>query len=226
MTPEDPPSVPRKRSLTLRAYEDLKRLIIDGDLQPGDQMNVRLLGERLGVTATPVKAALAALARDGLVTAEPNRGYHVSVLRDRDVAELFELREALEPFSVRLAAGRGFRTADLTRLRTLISEQREAARVGDRSQYNELSQRFHRTLWRLGGNSRLNELMDGVVGQMSLITTFTSRSPGRLEAAIEEHALIVDLCESGKAAAVSELLAAHIRETHEIYRRSTLLDLD
>ena len=213
------------RPASARAYAEVKRLILDGDLQPADKLNVRILGERLGVTATPLKVALAALARDGLVTAEPNRGYFVTVLRDRDVFELFELREALEPYAVRTAVARGVAEPALALLREMIGEQRQAARQGDRSGYNELSLHFHRMLWRLCGNGRLNELMEAVVGQMSLVTTFTSRAPGRLEAAIDEHALAVDLCEAGQDAAVAELLATHVRATRDAYRRTTTLDL-
>jgi DNA-binding GntR family transcriptional regulator len=212
--------------LSMRAYSAVKRLITDGELQPGDQMNVRVLGERLGLSATPLKAALAALDRDGLVTSQPRRGYHVTVLGDRDVAELFELREALEPYSGRLAVRRGVTPSSIAELRSLIEQQRKAARTGNRATYNDLSQQFHRTLWRLGDNRRLNELMDGVVGQMSLVTTFTSRAPGRPNAAIDEHTQIVDLVETGSGDELAALLAAHVRGTHAAYRNATEYDLE
>lgn len=207
--------------LSTRAYADVKRLILDRQLQSGDQLNVRVLAERLGFSATPLKVALAALARDGLVTSQPHRGYHVAVLEDRDVAELFELREALEPYSGQLAVRRGISRSSLAELHGFIAQQREAARANNRAAYNDLSQRFHRTLWRLGGNRRLNELMDGVVGQMSLVTTFTSRAPGRLDAAINEHAHIVDLCVAEDGDQLAALLAAHVRGTHAAYRNTT-----
>lgn len=207
--------------LSTRAYAEVKQLIIDGQLQSGDQMNVRVLAERLGFSATPLKAALAALARDGLVTLQPHRGYHVAVLEDRDVAELFELREALEPYAGQLAVRRGASRSSLAKLYGFIAQQRDAARANDLAAYNELSQRFHRTLWRLGENRRLNELMDGVVGQMSLVTTFTSRAPGRLDSAIDEHAQIVASYEAEDTGRLAALLAEHVRSTHAAYRDAT-----
>lgn len=204
---------------TAHAYEEVRRLIVDGALQPGDRLTVRVLGERLGLSATPVKSALAALARDGLVTSEANRGCFVTVLDEQDVRELFELREALEPYAARLGVSAGTSQETLADLRELVSAQRVALAEDDRAGYNDLNLQFHRRLWRLGGNRRLNQLMDNVVGQMSLVTTFTSRAPGRVEHAIEEHATLVQLCADGEGQRLGELVAAHVRASYAAYRQ-------
>ena len=206
-----------ERSMTSRAYSAIRRLVIEGSLEPGDRLNVRVLGERLGLSATPVKAALSALAHDGFVVSEPRRGFHVTVLRDQDVRELFQLREALEPYAVRLAVVEGIDAADLAELRGLSAEQREAARQRDRASYNDLNLTFHRTLWRLAGNSRLDRLMDDVVGQMSLATTFTSQAPGRIDHAIGEHEAIIDLCEEAEPEELARLVARHVRDSYAAY---------
>lgn len=200
-----------------RAYAELRRLVIDGELQPGDKMVVRVLAARLGLSATPVKSALAALSRDGLATAEPNRGYFVTVLDHRDVRELFELREALEPYAARLAATAGVDADAVRELRSMTQAQRDAAAADEFATYNELNQAFHRTLWQLSGNRRLCSGLDDVMGQMSLATTFTSRAPGRLDRAIEEHAELVNLHESGDADRLAERTARHVRESYAAY---------
>jgi DNA-binding GntR family transcriptional regulator len=217
-------STTRTEPLSARAYAAVKRLIIDGSLQPGDQLKVRPLSERLSLSATPVKAALSALARDGFVTSEPQRGFFVTVLSDRDVRELFQLREALEPYAARLAVTEGLEAADMDCLRRLTAQQHEAAAGGDRGTYNELNLRFHRTLWRMGGNTRLDQLMDDVVGQMSLATTFTSQAPGRIEHAISEHVAIVDLCEARRVDELGELVARHVRDSYAAYRQMVAWD--
>jgi DNA-binding GntR family transcriptional regulator len=208
-----------RQSSSARAYADIKRLIVDGSVQPGDRMNVRLLGERLRLSATPVKAALSALARDGYVTSKPNAGYFVTVLRDRDVRDLFQLREALEPYAVRLAATGGADGARLDELRDLTTAQRTAAARGEHATYNDLNLRFHRTLWRLADNARLNQVMDDVVGLISLVTTFTARAPGRIDHAIDEHIMLVDLCANGDGERAYELTARHVRDSHAAYRQ-------
>ncbi|MDQ4007767.1 MAG: GntR family transcriptional regulator [Actinomycetota bacterium] len=209
----------RAQSRSVRAYDEVRRLIIEGTLQPGDRMNVRLLCERLGVSSTPVKAALAALARDGLVRSRTNRGYFVTVLGEQDVRELFELREALEPFAVRRAVGDGAAAAALDELRGLTEAQRDAADAADLAGYNDLNLRFHQMLWQLAGNRRLTQLMDNIVGQMSLVTTFTSRAPGRLEHAIAEHTAIVQMCADRQLEELGELVARHVRDSYAAYLR-------
>lgn len=201
-----------------RAYDAVRRMIVEGVLEPGDRLNIRLLAERLGLSATPVKTALAALARDGFVTPHHGRGFVVTVLDDRDVEELFQLREALEPFAACRASARSGRDG-LAQLRVLVTEQRGAAEADDRATYNELNLRFHRALWRLAGNERLSRVMDDVMGQMGLVTTFTSRAPGRLVRAIDDHAAMVDLCESGDVAALQALVAGHVRDSLDAYRQ-------
>lgn len=209
----------RAQSRSAHAYAEVRRLIIEGALQPGDRMNVRLLGERLGLSATPVKAALAALARDGLVTSQTNRGYFVTVLVEQDVRELFELREALEPYAVRRAVTDGAADEALDELRRLTEAQRDASAAADRAGYNDLNLQFHRTLWRLAANRRLNQLMDNIVGQMSLVTTFTSRAPGRIEQAIAEHTAIVQMCADRQLEELGELVARHVRDSYAAYRQ-------
>jgi DNA-binding GntR family transcriptional regulator len=194
-------------------------MILDGDLQPGDRVVVRVLSELLGLSATPVKAALSALERDGLLVAEPHRGHLVAVLGARDVRELFELREALEPNAARWAATDGVPADRIALLRGLVDAQRSAADRDDKPAYNELNQQFHRRLWRLADNHRLDRVLDNVLGQMSLATTFTSRAPGRLARAVGQHARMLDLLEAGRAGQLAALTARHVRESHDAYRQ-------
>src|SRR5689334_16840640 len=86
------------------AYAQLKADILDGTLRPGDPLGEVDLATRIGVSRTPVREALQRLAMEGLVTWVPGRGAFVSGLSVPDIVELFQLREALESHSARLAA--------------------------------------------------------------------------------------------------------------------------
>ena len=74
----------------------LRRRILDGDLRTGERLVERELTERYGVARHSLRAALRALASEGLVELEPNRGARVSTLSREGLLELFELRAALE----------------------------------------------------------------------------------------------------------------------------------
>src|SRR5690606_10767984 len=87
-----------------QAYEQLKNLILDGELRPGEPMREQQLAERTGTSRTPVREALHELAREGLVRLVPGRGAFVAEISIPDLLELFQLRDVLEPYAARLAA--------------------------------------------------------------------------------------------------------------------------
>jgi DNA-binding transcriptional MocR family regulator len=66
-----------RRTYGQQAYAEIRTLIIDGTLAPGAKVVVRPLAERLQLSPTPIKSALAALERDGFLVAVPHRGYFV-----------------------------------------------------------------------------------------------------------------------------------------------------
>src|ERR1044071_3609472 len=88
---------PLHRMSTVDALADaLRREILDGVLEAGAWLRERELVETYGVARHSLRAALRALAAEGLVTIEPHRGAHVAKLTEEDVRWLYELRTALE----------------------------------------------------------------------------------------------------------------------------------
>ena len=84
----------------------LRTRILDGELGPGERLRELELVEAYGVARHSLRAALRALAAEGLVTIEPNRGARVAHLTPADLDALFELRTALEVEAARLALER------------------------------------------------------------------------------------------------------------------------
>jgi DNA-binding GntR family transcriptional regulator len=89
-----------------RAYSALREQILDGRLEPGTVLAEVEQSTRLGVSRTPLREALARLGADGLVSAHSGRGVVVTEVSVDRVAELFEVRGALEEQAARLAARR------------------------------------------------------------------------------------------------------------------------
>jgi DNA-binding GntR family transcriptional regulator len=90
-------------ALNERVCQTLRDAIVTGKLAPGQRLVEEALAERLGVSRAPIREALAALQREGLVTCLPSRGVMVTVLTRRDVREIYGLRTALECWAVREA---------------------------------------------------------------------------------------------------------------------------
>ncbi|MEV3968572.1 GntR family transcriptional regulator [Streptomyces sp. NPDC050698] len=154
------PGAPRVRPVIQRAsvrgqiLDALRAALVAGDLLPGEVYSAPVLGERFGVSATPVREAMQQLALEGAVEVVPNRGFRVVERGVRDLAELAEVRALLEvPVMLRLA-----RTVPAERwaeLRPLAEATVRAASSGCRATYAESDRGFHRAVLSLSGNVQL-----------------------------------------------------------------------
>ncbi|MBO0676610.1 GntR family transcriptional regulator [Mycolicibacterium sp. S2-37] len=87
-----------------QAYRLIRRAIVEGDFEPGSRLVEQRIGEMFGLSRTPVREALRALAADGLVTIERNRGAVVATMSDDDIRDLYDLRARLESLAAERAA--------------------------------------------------------------------------------------------------------------------------
>jgi DNA-binding GntR family transcriptional regulator len=209
-------AIPRT-TLTLEAYRALRRAILNRRYPPGTKLVVRELAEALGLSPTPVKEALAALEREGLVRAIPHRGYQVPAPGLEDIREIYELREALEGLAARLAALKG--GADLLdRLQELLLRQREAAAQGDLEAYGDLDLAFHHALWEASGNQRLLRSAENLDGQVRLLISTSAAVPGRLPSALTEHGAILERLSARDPEGAERAMRLHVRNAWEALR--------
>src|SRR5690554_6813992 len=98
----------------------LRHWILQGKLKPGERLEEIPLAEKLGVSRTPVRAALATLGNEGLLEHRPKRGYTVRVYTFDDILGAYEVRSVLEGLACRKAAQRGLSVETLARLRACL----------------------------------------------------------------------------------------------------------
>ncbi len=152
-SPAQPPNSPDGRLLLKeRAYRDLKALIQAGDITAESVLSERQLAERLGMSKTPIRAALENLETQGLVTVSPQRGILVRDLSAREIAELFDVRSAAEPFIANRLARTALTATQREQLRTNLNQQHQAATNEDALAATQLDIAFHRLLAELHDN--------------------------------------------------------------------------
>jgi len=193
-----------------RAYSALREQILDGDLAPGTVLGEVEQAARLGVSRTPLREALARLASDSLVSPHSGRGVVVTEVSVDRVAELFEVRAALEEQAARLAA----RRRDPAVFERLQAELRLAPALlenGDpaRHEYYELVARLDAAIDEAVQNPLLVATLTGVRTHVARIRRLAHDNPERLREAAREHLMIVDAIVDG-----SESLAAHATQLH------------
>ncbi|MGW2839476.1 GntR family transcriptional regulator [Streptomyces sp. NPDC001493] len=211
-------TVPR-HTLLNAAYDHLRAAILDGSLTPGSRVTVRPLTEQLGLSPTPIKAALAALEREGFLVAVPHRGYFVPEASTDDLLELYELREAVDGIAARRAASSHDHELVASELDRLLAEQREAVDAEDLQEYGELDLAFHRLIWEGSGSRRLIPIAENLVAQVRLGNRLSAQAPGRLPVALDEHRAIVEAIRKGDPAAAERHIRGHVREAGQALRR-------
>src|SRR5262245_53005652 len=89
-----------------QAYAEIKRQILGGELPPGTFLAERQVAARLGMSKTPVRSALERLESEGFVSISPQQGAIIRDLSVPEIADLYEIRMAIESFVARSLAGK------------------------------------------------------------------------------------------------------------------------
>jgi len=201
-----------------RAYLELKQLIQDVTFEPGAFLSERQLAVQLGMSKTPVKAALERLEMEGFIAVSPQQGIVVRELSVHEVADQFEIRIALESHVLRSVAGR-LTDEQASRLTASVRQQKQAARRRDVAELVALDAEFHMLFCEFHGNREIARVMGQLREKIHrVIGRVYQQRPERLASSCDEHAAIVDVVLAGDA----DLSAQRIRE-HLDYGRQFLL---
>ncbi|MER7198594.1 GntR family transcriptional regulator [Streptomyces sp. CB01635] len=188
-----------------RVTRQLRDDILDGVRKPGSKLVERELAAQIGVSRVPVRDALRVLVAEGLVTPRPRTWAVVREFTPTDIADLNEVREALEVMTFRLAAQRRDR-AGLEQLRTKLDEELTAARAGDAVRARRAAADFHETVTSMAANELLSELE---VTLRSRMRWLLGQHDDLLAMALEHEALYGAI-EDRDVSLVEELVVEHL----------------
>ncbi|GAA4458737.1 GntR family transcriptional regulator [Phytohabitans houttuyneae] len=203
-------------SLVELAVARLRREILSGRTDPGERLVEEQLTRRLGISRAPLREALRRLAEQGLVEHVPRRGVRVATLSDRDVQELYEVRDVLERHAIATALPLA-RDSDLVGLRAALDQMSEATRAGDRLQIAEAHRRFHVAVVGLAGNSQLTAIYESILVKLQL---YMARNLSReAEVAqpvdgVHRHERLLTAAAVGDPEAMLAALASHGARTY------------
>lgn len=190
-------------------FESLREAIITGLLRPGERLMEVQVAEELGVSRTPVREAIRKLELEGLVVMLPRRGAYVAGISVKDIADVFEVRAALEALAASLAAER-ITDAELEDLeRSLV----EITKISDTQDIGTIVARdtsFHDIIYRASRNSWLIQIISNLQDQIQRFRMTTLSRPGRTKEAVEEHKKIVEAISDRNSELAAQLAREHI----------------
>jgi len=202
-------------------------MILRGELQPGQRLAELGLAERLGVSRTPIRQALPALAREGLLAAAGRRGYVVRSFSPEDVADAIETRGLLEGLAARRIAERGASPELLQKLKECLAEgdaivARKRFEAVDEQRYSEMNGRFHALIVEGSGSRILADSLahnDHVPFASAKAVAFSKDLAVLLPVlsyAHRQHHAIVQALEKGEGARVEALMREHATPVKEV----------
>jgi DNA-binding GntR family transcriptional regulator len=200
------------RTLAERVREDIRNEILAGGYRPGQRIGQEALARRHGTSRIPIREALRQLASEGLVVLQPHVGARVATLDLRELDEVYQIREQVEPFAIGKSAPL-LTDADLEALRAFVEQMEVAALNDEVSRWIELDRDFHLRTFVATPLPRLLALIDGLWNTTQQYRRLYGLLPNRLEIAGVEHRLLLDALERRDSDDATRILTMHIRRT-------------
>ncbi|WP_227763956.1 GntR family transcriptional regulator [Zhaonella formicivorans] len=190
-------------------FETMREAIISGQLKPGERLMEVQLAEEMGVSRTPVREAIRKLELEGFVVMVPRKGAYVADISTKDIADVFEIRAALEALAAGLAAER-ITDEELEELQRILVKVSKSAESHDLENLIQVDTEFHDVLYKASRNERLVQIISNLREQIQRFRSTTLAAPGRMKDALEEHKKIVDAISERNVALAAQLAQEHI----------------
>lgn len=200
----------------------LRMLVVSGELEPGNIFSENEIADRFNVSRTPVREAVAILAREGLLDQIPQVGVAVHVFSEEEIDDLLNTRHMIETHVAARLAERPPQTDDVTVLRALVDEMGRAAESSDRVVFLQSDAEFHREIAKRAGFALAADVISSVGDKIRVVGLKALYRPGGMEDVIREHSAVVDAIAVHDAHGAAAAMADHLRLTRDRLDRSQI----
>jgi len=212
---------PPRANLAEQVYSALKAELHDFHWVPGDRFSEAEIGQRLGVSRTPVREALFRLRNEGLLDVEAKSGWFVKPIDFVRLDMLYDLRVLIELASVARLAHLIEAPPELSMLKaTWLVPANE--RLSDGREVGELDERFHAELVAAAGNREIMRVHQEVTERIRIVRRLDFTRADRVDATYAEHAKILRAVLQRKADHAQMLMRSHIEQSKLEVRKITL----
>lgn len=210
-------------SQAVKALLALREMVLAGELPAGSRIAEVAVSERLGVSRTPIRAALMRLEQEGLLDLLPGGGYTVRTFSERDISDAIELRGTLEGLLARLAAERGAPQVVLSEARQCLDQIDQvlaAPALDDESfsRYVGLNERFHGLLCEMAASPVIAKELERVVrlpfaspSGFVVAQANSGRARDMLIVAQDQHRQVLEAIEQREGARAQAIMCEHSR---------------
>ncbi|WP_374319146.1 GntR family transcriptional regulator [Aquabacterium sp.] len=220
MIPASPLPQASPATLAERVYSQIKQLIFDFELLPGDRFSENDLAMRVEVSRTPLRQALQRLQREGFLQVFPKSGWQVAPFDFNVFDQLYDFRVLLETHAVAKLCEAEERPVLQTLADVWMVKPEERHPV--KSMVDKLDEAFHSSLVHGIGNQEMARVHDDITERIRIIRRLDFTKEARVEATYDEHARILRAITRRRADEAQHLLRAHIEQSKLEVRQITL----
>jgi DNA-binding GntR family transcriptional regulator len=198
-----------RKSLSNQVFEQMKEMIVRGEIPAGKRMIESEIAESMGISRTPVREAVHKLEAEGLLNPLPKGGYVVRGLGISDIEETFEIRSILESFASYLAAQRHSKK-EIVPLEEKMEEFQRNLDKHDLKELARVNTEFHELLYDLSKSQRLVKMIHNLRDEIYFLRNIILQSADMAHLSNKDHREIIKAIKKGEAKKVERLVKDHI----------------
>ncbi|MGB3210407.1 MAG: GntR family transcriptional regulator [Desulforhopalus sp.] len=200
-------------NLDQKVYQEVKKLIEDRKLLPGEKIPQEKLAKELGISRTPLISALKFLEHEKLIEVKPRRGFFVRLFTIEEMISIFEIREVLEGLSARRAA-KHITAKDAKALRLIFKDFLDVDDITDLQAYAKADKQFHVFISEIGSKEFLTTILQTLniitLAYQNVTSEGLIREPNET---IKDHMKIVDAVCNHDPELAEHLMRDHLKTT-------------
>lgn len=198
-----------KKSLGDRVFENLRKAIVRGDIEPGNRMVENRIAGSMEISRTPVREALHRLEQEGHLKRLPRGGFVVLGLDRRDIEETFGIRSVLESYAARLSAVK-HEESELIPLQQKIAEYERYLEHRGLAELPRINTEFHDLLYALSRSPKLIKMINDLRDQIFRFRRIILRDEALARMSNEDHKQMLEHIRRRDAEKVERLVKDHI----------------
>ena len=196
-------------------YEELKRLIIEGEIEPGERIVETEYAEKFQISRTPIREAIRMLELEGFVESQSKGGVIVKKITMEDIEEIYRIRIALEAIIIDEAI-RKAEKKDIRKLTRLMEDTEELLEeYEDEKEVFELFAQFNNILYEIAKLKRVEDMITNIKLYLSKFRRIAVENDERRRIAFEDHKAIVEAIKDKDSERAMELNKLHLERSRD-----------
>ena len=182
-----------EKHLTLREkiLETIRDAITSGALKAGEKVAEPELAERFGISRTPIREAFRQLESEGYLTVIPRKGAVVVSFTSKEIEEFYAIKSILEGYAAHQAC-KNLTEKEIDKLVAINERLRQLAEDENIKHFFKIHNDFHELFRKAADNTKLDELISGLVSKFQRLRYESLSKPGRMKISVQEHVKIIE----------------------------------